>query len=292
MFFLVVYLYIWFKIYTLLDGYFCSTKGAKDGVFSKLDLFIILLLTHPHIYLQLLFATVVTVQVQWLKDWSWLDLNLLKSLLQVVEESILCFQHLLDRRLVFNVSLRDVRLNLLGSDTKVVAFVVSRPSDNASHHRVEALALVRQLFQLSSLPPDHLGAQTLPAFSTVSKSIGQRVTLCQFCWCGRSDGGRLAAGRGQVLGEGSLQAKRHTQLLHRRCRHVFIENGCYGRRRLHLCGWEGERWRLRARAKGRLPYISSSLSLSLEPFVSQSWPYQSWSFEVLCWIMKIPFMFQ
>ena len=190
----------------------------------------------------------------WLKDWSWLALNLLKPLLQVVKECVLCFKHLLDRWLVFNVSLGDVRVNLL-DENKCVVFVDSRPrlSDDASHHKVEPLALVRQLFQPVCFPPDHLWAQSLPAFSPVSNSIGQRVTLCQFCWCGRIHGG-LPAGRGQILSEGSAQRK---QFLHGRRGQLFLEHGCHWRCRLHMCGRHGDRWQLRAGGKWSRPIFAA-----------------------------------
>ena len=279
------------------------TKGVKNGCSfpSKFDFVSILLLKHLDIFKSHFCESWHSQSSgDLLKDWSWLSLNLLKSLLQVVKESIFRFQHLLDRRLVFDVSLRDVRVNLLGKNEGVV-FVKSltRLSDDVSHHRVEPLALARQLLQPVCLLTDHLGAQTLPAFSPVSHSIGQRVTLCQFCWCGRSHGGGPAR-RGQVLGEGSVQRKWHSQLLHRGRGHLLLENGCYSRCWLHVCGWHGDRCRLRAAGKGRR-LISAALPSKRQPPCPVDirkairGHYQSWYIVYVYWLccnMKIQFMFQ
>ena len=56
----------------------------------------------------------------WFEDQSWLVLHLLQPLFQVVKEGVLRLKHLLDRGLVLDVSLREVRVDLPGEGDSVV----------------------------------------------------------------------------------------------------------------------------------------------------------------------------
>ena len=212
--------------------------------------------------------------MDWLEDWSRLVLNLLKPLLQVFKERVLRFEHLLDRWLVFTVSFRYGRVNLLGNN-KGIVFLDSftRLSDDASHHRVESLALVRQFSEPVCLSPDQLRAQTLRTSSPVSNSIWQRVPLGKLRWRRRSHKG-VPARWGQVFGEGSVQGQRQSQLLHRGRRHLFLENSCHWGCRLRLCGSHGEnqgglgmirenQGRLGSRASDLLPIWAALVSTSM-----------------------------
>ena len=56
----------------------------------------------------------------WFEDQSRLVLHLLQPLFQVVKEGVLRLKHLLDRGLVLDVSLREVRVDLPGEGDSVV----------------------------------------------------------------------------------------------------------------------------------------------------------------------------
>ena len=99
-----------------------------------------------------------------------------------------------------------------------------RLDDDASDDGVEPLTLVRQLAELVRLPAKHLRTQTLRT-SPVSHPARQRVALRHLRRGGRRDA-RGPAFRGQVLREGSVQRRRHVQLLHQRSRHLLLEKHC------------------------------------------------------------------